>query len=194
MRAKWIALALVSAAAALPSLSADPTPGDDRATVISALGRPRGRMKMGARETLIYDRGSVELATGVVAKVKLVSPEEQQIMQQKREVEARLAELERQKRVAAGEAARDALLKDESYKTNSPAGKVAAWDAFRQAHPEVTPPAEFQAAVAAQQDDERKAAAALQKPKEEPEPKLSSSKRRKARRTADSSGDEGAKP
>lgn len=193
MRTKWIALVLASASA-LSAFPADPKPGDDRATVISALGRPRGRMKMGDHETLVYDRGTIELATGVVAKVRLVTPEEQQIIQQKREVEARLAELEHQKRAVAGEAARDALLKDDAYKTNSPAGKVAAWQAFQQAHPEVPPPPEFQAALAAKQDEERKAAAVVQKPKEEPEPKLSSSKRRKARRTVDTGGDEGAKP
>ena len=55
-----------------PVRAADPQPGDDRQSVLQQLGKPRGRMRMGDRETLVYDRGLVELSTGTVSKVKLV--------------------------------------------------------------------------------------------------------------------------
>ena len=163
----------------------DPQPGDDRQSVIQQLGKPRGRMRMGDRETLVYDRGMVELSTGVVSKVNLVTAEEVAAREAARAEAARLAELAWRARVEEGERAREALLEDTALKTNSPAAQVAAWQQFQREHPDVAPPAEFQQAMAAQAAAERKAAeaAALAAARQEPKPRLSSSKRRKLSRS-----------
>lgn len=163
----------------------DPQPGDDRQSVLKQLGKPRGRMRMGDRETLVYDRGLVELSTGTVSKVKLVTAEEVAAREAARAEAARAAEAAWRERVAAGEKARDALLDDEALTTNSPAAQVAAWQQFQREHPDVAPPAEFQQALAAQQAAERKAAeaAALAAARQEPKPRLSASKRRKLSRS-----------
>ena len=179
---------------AAPGRADDPQPGDDRASVLQQLGKPRGRMHMGDRETLVYDRGLVELSTGVVSKVKLVTAEEVAAREAARAEAARVAEVARRERVAAGEKAREELLADAALKTNSPAAQVAAWQQFQREHPDVAPPAEFQQAVAAQQAVERKAAdaAALAAVRQEPKPRLSSSKRRKLSRSG--TEDDGAAP
>ena len=168
-----------------PARAEDPQPGDARASVLQQLGKPRGRMRMGDRETLVYDRGLVELSTGVVSKVKLVTAEEVAMREAARAEAARVAELAWRERVAAGEQAREALLEDAALKTNSPAAQVAAWQQFQREHPDVAPPAEFQQALAAQQAADRKAAeaAALAAARQEPKPRLSSSKRRKLSRS-----------
>ena len=168
-----------------PVWADDPQPGDDRASVLQQLGKPRGRMRMGDRETLVYDRGLVELSTGTVSKVKLVTAEEVAARETARAEAARAAEAAWRDRVAAGEKAREALLEDAALKTNSPAAQVAAWQEFQREHPDVAPPAEFQQALAAQQAAERKAAeaAALAAARQEPKPRLSSSKRRKLSRS-----------
>jgi hypothetical protein len=178
---KPFVLAALALLLAIPSRAADPETGDPRAQVIRLLGKPKGRASAGELETLAYDRGVVELTTGHVTRVRLVTAEllAQRIAAQ--EAAAR-ANAERQReRIAAGEKARDELLQNDAYTTNSPAEKVAAWEQFRQAHPDVSPPAEFQQAVSAKAEEERKAqaAAALAAAKEKDKPRLSSSKRRK---------------
>lgn len=166
---KVLASCVLLASVGLPSRAGDPVVGDDRPAVIKQIGKPRGRMTMGEKETLLYDRGSVELSTGRVSRVKLVTPEVLAEQLAEKEKAARLAEEARLARVAEGEKARDDLLANDAYKAGTPAEKVAAWEKFRQDHPEVTPPSEYQQAVQARQISEQKAAAGKEETAPHPE-------------------------
>ena len=71
---KTIRLALILAAACTWAAAEDPVVGNERAEVIKRIGKPAGKMTMRGHETLVYERGVVELTSGVVTRVKLVTP------------------------------------------------------------------------------------------------------------------------
>lgn len=165
---KRILLGLVLVGSLMAAEPADPVPGDERAAVVRALGKPRGRMMMGARETLIYDRGQIELATGRVTRVRLMTPEE---LAAKVTAEAEAAERAQQAylaRVAAGEQARADILDSADYRAASPAARIATWERFRKDHPDVPPPADYQEALAAQQEIDRREIAAREREQAKP--------------------------
>ncbi len=108
--------------------------GDNSDTVRSALGLPRGRTQVGAREIYYYDRGEVELNSGTVTRVALRSEQEQLALDAKREADAQRFREEQEmhfaRMTADGEALKAHKLSDPVFLATPAAYQVAFWQNF----------------------------------------------------------------
>lgn len=105
--------------------------------VQAALGRPNGRMALGARQVWVYDRGTVELNGGRVTRLDLCSVEEQRARAAKAE-EAKIEQAQQQARIMAeGTALRDRRLTEASFLNAPAAYQVAYWEDFSRRYPGV---------------------------------------------------------
>lgn len=115
--------------------------GDTYHEVRAALGEPRGQLQVGEWRKLIYDRGEVELADGVVIRVLLRSVTAQQEFEARRAAEAEIARVEQAERQARlndeGAALKARKLADPNFLA-APAGyQVAFWEDFARRYPGV---------------------------------------------------------
>lgn len=108
--------------------------GDSLATVQAALGEPRGRAQAGRRELLCFDRGEVELTSGVVTRVVLRSAEAQAAFEAKYAANAlRVREEQEIRRVqltAEGEALKAGKLADNLFQSAPLRFQVEFWRNF----------------------------------------------------------------
>lgn len=135
--------ALLSLLLAGTSLAADPAPGASRASVEAELGTPTATRQSGGLEISAYPRGTVTYRDGRATELKILSRDEwaAKLAEEKRAADATRARREklaadRAKRFADANAARDALLGEESYKQLGPDGRLARIDRLVLAHPE----------------------------------------------------------
>ena len=116
--------------------------GDTIDQVQATLGAPRGRMQTGARMFLSFDRGEVELSSGVVTRVALRSEEAQTLFETKCAADAaRLREeleIRRTKQVAEGEALKATKLADKSFLSAPARIQVEYWRNFAAQYPMVS--------------------------------------------------------
>jgi hypothetical protein len=108
--------------------------GDNSEGVRSALGTPRGRTQVGAREIFYYDRGEVELNSGTVTRVALRSVDEQLALDAKRDADAQRFHEEQEmhfaRMTADGEALKARKLHDPVFQATPAAYQVAFWQNF----------------------------------------------------------------
>lgn len=136
-------LALALLLATTPALAADPGVGATRAAVEAELGTPTGTRRADGAEISAYPRGTVTYRDGRATELKILSRDEwaAKLAEKKRaddEARARREKLaaDRAKRFAEANAARDALLGEESYKQLGADGRLARINALALAHPE----------------------------------------------------------
>jgi hypothetical protein len=115
--------------------------GDNSEVVRSALGSPRGRTQVGAREIFYYDRGEVELNSGTVTRVALRSVDEQLALDTKREADAQRFREEQEthfaRMTADGEALKARKLHDPVFLATPAAYQAAFWQDFSRHYTEV---------------------------------------------------------
>ncbi len=105
--------------------------------VRAALGKPNGQMQLGARQVLLYERGSVELSAGRVTRVDLRSEEEQAALAAREErLQSQLA-AQRSQSLTEGTALRDRKLTDAGFLASPVAYQVAFWEDFARRYPAV---------------------------------------------------------
>ncbi len=129
-----LAMTLSAAPFAVAAVDAGATLDEVRAT----LGAPSGQMRLGERQLLYYERGSVELTNGRVTRVALLSAEEHQAQVAR---EGRLQaerETRRAQLIEEGTALRDRKLADDSFQSAPVAYQVSFWEDFARRYPGVS--------------------------------------------------------
>ncbi len=105
--------------------------------VRATLGKPNGQMQLGARQVLLFERGTVELNAGRVTRVELRSEEEQAALAAREErLQTQLA-AQRSQSLAEGTALRDRKLADAGFLASPVAYQVAFWEDFSRRYPAV---------------------------------------------------------
>lgn len=116
-------------------------PGDTAEGVQATLGIPRGRAQIGGREFFYYDRGEVEMRSGVVTRVALISIEDQAALEARRSADALRVreeqEILRARLTTEGEALKARKLSDPYFLAASPARQVEFWEDFSRRYPGV---------------------------------------------------------
>jgi len=110
--------------------AADVQLGDSLKTVRSALGVPRGQVKIGGRHLLYYDRGEVELRSGTVARVELRSPDEQAVFAAQRAASDQRMSEENARLLAEGSELKARKLSDDDFRAAPLGYQVAFWESF----------------------------------------------------------------
>ncbi len=104
--------------------------GDRIESVRSALGTPKGQMQAGEREVFIFDRGTVELTSGLVTRVALRS-ESEQVAYEAAAAHAREVQSQsRTQQIAEGEALKARMLADHSFQTSPLSYQINFWQNF----------------------------------------------------------------
>ena len=115
--------------------------GNSIEEVRAALGMPKGQVRVGARQLLYFDRGEVELQSGSVSRINLLSVEAQAALAIRRAAQtARIREEQEILRVrltAEGEALLARKLADRSFQSAPVAYQVAFWEDFARRYPGV---------------------------------------------------------
>jgi hypothetical protein len=119
------------------TMAADPKVGDTRASVLDGLGNPKGTMVVGRNETLIYNRGTLQLTDGKVTRVKLMTDGEYAAMVADAEQRAKLAEEARARLVQEGIAEKARTLADADFARKPPSDQYAYWKQFAARYPGV---------------------------------------------------------
>lgn len=118
----------------LTLLAGEVTPGDSLDTVRNTLGAPRGELHLGGRDVLYYDRGEVELRSGLVTRVALRSEEAQAKIEAKRVADdLRIREMlatRQAQLIIEGEALKARQLADPSFLSAPLSYQVAFWRNF----------------------------------------------------------------
>ncbi len=137
MKAKWIVLmsAWVGATVAMAVQV-----GDSYEQVIDELGTPSGLVDAGTFTWLQFDRGTVKLSDGRVVQASLISQQELE-MRRLRERD------ERARRIAAGQAVKDAYFANPTVYTWTAAQQLAFWHDFRMRYPEIPADVEYMGAL-----------------------------------------------
>ncbi|MDQ5977190.1 MAG: hypothetical protein QG602_162 [Verrucomicrobiota bacterium] len=136
MRTPVLSAALLALLATSLS-AAEIAPGATLDEVRATLGKPNGQMKLGARQVLYYEHGSVELSEGRVNRLDWRSPEEQAALAAREErLQAEMAAL-RSQSLAEGTALRDRKLADAGFLSSPVAYQVAFWEDFSRRYPGV---------------------------------------------------------
>lgn len=114
----------------LALIARDVQPGDSIETVLSELGAPRGRLQIGNRERLCFDRGEIEMRAGVVTRVTLRSDEAQAAFEANYAANAERVRTERARLIEAGEALKTRKLADATFRSAPLSYQVAFWEDF----------------------------------------------------------------
>jgi len=130
----WLALAL----SATSLVAAEVTPGASVDEALATLGSPRGRLQVGARNLMYYERGEIEVQEGRVTRVDLRTPEEHAALLAREEHQRSERDVRRQELIAAGTAERDAKLADGNFRSAPLAYQVSYWQNFVRRFPEVS--------------------------------------------------------
>lgn len=122
----------------LRAVAGEATVGDTLDRVYSAMGVPRGQLHVGRLDTLYYDRGIVELESGIVKHVALRSAQEQAAFEAKRLAEIIRVSEKRVRLIAEGEAVKVGKLADASFLAMPPGYQVSYWENFSRRYSEVS--------------------------------------------------------
>jgi len=120
------------------ALAAEVQTGDSLADVHTALGTPRGQVKVDGRQVLYFERGEVELQDNAVTRVALRSPQEQMELDARAERHRSERETRLNQLLAEGTAVRDRKLADENFKNAPLVYQVSYWENFSRAYPGVS--------------------------------------------------------
>ena len=130
----WFAFALSAASL----MAAEVVPGASLDEALATLGSPRGRLQVGERNLVYFQRGEIEVQAGRVIRVDLKTPEEQAAWLARAEEQRSAREERRQQLVAAGTAERDRKLADENFRAAPLAYQVSYWQDFVCRYPDVS--------------------------------------------------------
>ncbi len=131
-------LCLVLALAAVSAGAAEVVPGNSLEEAIAALGSPRGRLQVGDRNLVYYERGEIEMQGGRVTRVALRTPEEHALLLAREERQRGEREVRRNQLIAAGTVERDRKLADENFRAAPLAYQVSYWQDFARRYPDVS--------------------------------------------------------
>ena len=125
---------------ALPLIlpAAEVRPGDTLDEVRAALGAPNGQLRVGDRHLLYYDRGEIELRSGAVTRVALLSEADYSALEAQRGRMREEQEIRRARLSAEGEALKARMLADPSFLAAPLAYQVAFWENFSRRYPGVS--------------------------------------------------------
>ncbi len=122
--------------------AAEVRPGDSLQLVRATLGTPRGQLLVDGRQLLYYERGEIELRTGAVTRVALLSVEDHTAREARRAAAAgrirEEQEILRARLNTEGEALKARKLADASFLAAPLAYQVAFWEDFSRRYPDVT--------------------------------------------------------
>jgi len=109
--------------------------GDSTEKVIAELGRPDATICSPEQEVYYYERGKVILVNGKVDSVQLISQDEYQEEQARRNA----ARAEREAtRLEMARSIKEAKLADPAFQNAPPEQQVAYWEQFKRNHPEIS--------------------------------------------------------
>ncbi len=117
--------------------AAEVRPGDTVREVRAALGAPNGELHKGDRHLLYYDRGEVELRSGSVIRVALLSNADFATLEVRRAQVREEQEARRARLSAEGEALKARVLADPSFLVAPLSYQVAFWENFSRRYPGV---------------------------------------------------------
>jgi hypothetical protein len=129
-----IALTLSAAPFAVAAVDTGATLDEVRAT----LGTPNGQMRLGERQLLYYQRGSVELLNGRVTRVAMLSAEEHLVQAAREERLQAERATRRAQLIEEGTALRDRKLADAMFQSAPVAYQVSFWEDFARRYPDVS--------------------------------------------------------
>jgi hypothetical protein len=118
--------------------AAEVRPGNTLGEVRAALGTPNGQLRIGDRHLLYYDRGDIELRSGAVTRVALLSDADYAALVVRRGQIREEQEARRARQCAEGEALKARMLADSSFQAAPPAYQIAFWENFTRRYPEVS--------------------------------------------------------
>lgn len=125
----------------LALFAADVKPGDSANDVRAALGAPRGQVDVGGHAIFYYDRGEIELRSGVVTRVSLRSAADQVALENRRAAEASRVrdeqDIRRAQLSAEGTALKARKLSDPAFQAAPLDYQVAFWEDFSRRYAEV---------------------------------------------------------
>lgn len=134
------------------AFAAEVKPGDSFASVKSTLGSPRGQLKLGERDLFYYDRGEVELRSGVVTRVMLRSEADQAALDARRSADAQRVreeqEIRRARLMVEGDALKARKLSDPAFLAAPLSYQVAFWEDFSRRYSDVPSAEQLQTARA----------------------------------------------
>ena len=130
----WLALAVSTTSL----VAAEVAPGVSLDEALATLGAPRGRLQVGSRNLMYYERGEIEVQAGRVTRVDLRTPEEHAALLARAEQQRGERETRRREWLAAGEAERDRKLADENFRAAPLAYQVSYWQNFARRYPDVS--------------------------------------------------------
>jgi hypothetical protein len=126
---------------ALNLSAAEVQTGDTFKEVSSKMGPPCGQLRLGDRHLLYYERGEIELRSGIVSRVALLSADDYAALEAKRVANAtRVREEQAVRRAqlsAEGEKLMARKLADAAFQTAPLAFQVAFWEDFARRYPDV---------------------------------------------------------
>ena len=119
-------------------VAAEIQPGTSLEQAVAALGSPRGRLQVGDRSLVYFERGEIEVQDGRVTRVDLKTPEEHASLRAREEQQRTVRAARREQLIAAGTAERDRKLADENFRSAPVAYQVAYWQDFASRYPDVS--------------------------------------------------------
>ena len=125
---------------ALPLIlsAAEVQPGATLGEVRAVLGAPNGQLRVGDRHLIYYDRGEIELRSGAVIRVALLSDADYAAREVRRRQIREEQEARRARLSAEGEALKAHMLADISFQSAPPAYQVSFWENFSRRYPDVS--------------------------------------------------------
>ena len=111
--------------------------GDSLNDVRATLGAPRGQLKIGDRQILHYDRGEIELQSGSVTRVALLSVGDYTALEAKRAADAVRINEENVRLDAQGEELKARKLADSAFAASPLTYQLAFWQDFSRRYPGV---------------------------------------------------------
>jgi hypothetical protein len=136
MKAPLFCFAFAFSAASL--VAAEIQPGISLEQALATLGSPRGRLQVGDRSLVYFERGEIEVQDGRVTRVDLKTPEEHASLRAREEEQRSMRAARHEQLVAAGIAERDRKLADENFRSAPVAYQVAYWQDFASRYPDVS--------------------------------------------------------
>ena len=136
--AKYILLltAVLSVAAAADEIGQ----GDSTERVRQVLGEPKGYIRSGDKEMMLFDRGTVIVRGGEVTEASILSEEEAAEKRRQRRIRhARAVAEQRERRkslIEEGREIRESKLNDPSFLASPPGKQLEFWKSFGRKYPD----------------------------------------------------------
>ena len=156
---------------------------DSQQEVLSTLGKPQGKMRMGDEEAWFYEGGTVQFRDGMVVTQNLMTAAQVRQTRLNEERKRREAEAAREELKEKGEIEKEKKLADPAYTNMTPQQVVEYWDNFKKQYPEVpVDDATYQASISKIQTEAAQQPTVQKEEEKPPKPYVSSKKKKKMMR------------